>query len=195
MNTLKYMRKLTDESDENLVALLSSGNKQAFDELYTRYEKPLFLFFMKMLNSNREKCEDFLQDLFMTLFEKTHYFDQSRKFKPWLYSIAHNMVKNEYKKMSVRSIMSNDADTELVREKNLTPDQKTEEVLFAQELDFVLNKIDPEIKSAFLLKYQQGFAINEIAQMQNVKEGTVKSRLFYVKKHLSKQLASFKPNV
>jgi len=194
MNILMEMKNVTQESDEGLVERLGQGDKPAFDELYKRYNRPLFSFFMKMLARDREKCEDFFQDIFLRLFEKSNYFDTSRKFKPWIYSIAHNMVKNEYKKLQVRQIMSRDADIDNVKANGHNPETKTQEKFFSDKLDATLLKIDPEKKAAFILKYREGFAINEIAEMQGVKEGTIKSRLFYVKKYLCNELAEYRPN-
>ena len=185
MNIQIKMKNVTQESDEGLVDRIGLGDKPAFDELYKRYNKPMFSFFMKMLGRDREKCEDFLQDIFLRLFEKSNYFDTSRRFKPWFYSVAHNMVKNEYKKLQVRQIMSRDADTENISVNGHNPETQTQEMFFSEKLDSLLRKIDPEKKAAFLLKYREGFALNEIAEMQGVKEGTIKSRLFYVKKYLS----------
>ncbi|MBD78991.1 MAG: hypothetical protein CL840_08740 [Crocinitomicaceae bacterium] len=195
MNIQTEMKNVTQESDEGLVERMGAGEKPAFDELYRRYSDPLFSFFMKMLGRDREKCEDFLQDIFMRLFEKSNYFDLSRQFKPWIYSVAHNMVKNEYKKIQVRQIMSRDADTENIRVNGNSPDAVTEEQLFSEKLNACLLKIDPDKKAAFILKYKEGFAIHEIANIQGVKEGTIKSRLFYVKKYLCNELSEFKPNI
>ncbi|MGB0403061.1 MAG: RNA polymerase sigma factor [Salibacteraceae bacterium] len=188
------MDNIKAETDENLVVRIAQGDKKAFDEIYARYNKPLFSFYMKMLSRDREKCEDFLQDLFMILIEKPHYFDSTRRFKPWLYSIAHNMIKNEYKKLEVRKVMDKNAETEFVKSNLSSPENLTQDALFSNKLDLLLAKIDPEVKEAFLLKYKVGFQIDEIAKMMNVKEGTIKSRLFYVKKYLSQNLAEFKPN-
>lgn len=194
MNTLLNMSDIKSETDENLMVQLHQGQKAAFDELYLRYSQPLYAFFMKMLKRDTEKCEDFLQDLFMVLIEKPEYFDPSRKFKPWLYSVAHNMIKNEYKKMEVRKVMDREADGEKVVLNGHDPSSKTDENLFSKKLEAALSTLDREVREAFLLKYHQGFAINEIADIQGIKEGTVKSRLFYVKKYLSQELAEFKPN-
>ena len=194
MNTLTIMSEHKTETDENLMREVTAGNKRAFDELYQRYNRPLFSFFMKMLAKDREKCEDFLQDLFMVLIEKPHYFDSSRKFKPWIYSVAHNMIKNEYKKMEVRKVMDKNADAEQVRVNGHNPETRTQEKLFGESLDTALSKLDVEKRTAFLMKYRDGFAIQEIAEIQETKEGTIKSRLFYVKKYLSEELAEFKLN-
>lgn len=193
MNTPEIMDNIKVETDENLVVRIAKGDKKAFDELYNRYNKQLFSFFMKMLSRDREKCEDFLQDLFMIVIEKPHYFDSARRFKPWLYSIAHNMIKNEYKKLEVRKIMDKNAETEYIKSNSSSPESLTQDALFSIKLDSLLSKIDPEVKEAFILKYKVGFQIDEIAKMMNVKEGTIKSRLFYVKKYLSHELAEFKP--
>ena len=194
MNIQTKMKNVTQETDEGLLGRLGLGDKPAFEELYKRYNRPLFYFFMKMLSRDREKCEDFLQDIFMRLFEKSNYFDTSRKFKPWIYSVAHNRVKNEYKKLQVRQIIAKDADTKNVRVNGNNPEKQTQEQFFKEKLDACLMKVEPDNRAAFILKYKEGFSINEIAEMQGVKEGTIKSRLFYVKKHLSYELAEYKPN-
>jgi RNA polymerase sigma-70 factor (ECF subfamily) len=189
------MVRYKEETDEYLMAKLIEGDKRAFDEIYHRYNRMLFAFFMKLLANDREKCEDFLQDLFMTLIQKAHYFDQNRTFKAWFYSVAHNMVKNEYKKMEVRRVMAKEEPNENIALSTQNPEELSEQELFSSSLDLALNALDKDKKMAFLLKYKEGFAVNEIADMQGVKEGTIKSRLFYVKKYLSQELAHFKPNV
>ena len=194
MNFQTKMKNVTQETDEGLLERLGLGDKPAFDELYKRYNRPLFSFFMKMLFRDIEKCEYFLQDIFMRLFENSNYFDTSRKFKPWIYSGVHNMVKNEYKNLQVRQVIAKDADTENVRVNGNNPETQTQEQFFKEKLGGCLMKIEPDKKAAFILKYKEGFSINEISEMQGVKEGTIKSRLFYVKKHLSYELTEYKPN-
>ncbi|MDE0772624.1 MAG: sigma-70 family RNA polymerase sigma factor [Salibacteraceae bacterium] len=71
----------------------------------------MFYFFFRKLNNNQEKSEDFLHDLFIKIIEKPETFDTSKSFSPWFYSVAHNMVKNEYKKIEVRKVMDTESDT------------------------------------------------------------------------------------
>ena len=53
------------------MVLLGKGDKRAFDEVYARYAKPLFGYFMKLLARDNEKCEDMVHDLFAKIIRKT----------------------------------------------------------------------------------------------------------------------------
>ena len=89
-------------SDEDLMRRIGQGDEQAFDHLYQRYSGKMLSYFYRLLNQEEEKAQDMLQDLFMKLVEKPHLFDPSKRFSTWLYAIASNMVKNEYRSREVR---------------------------------------------------------------------------------------------
>ncbi|MFT6442406.1 MAG: RNA polymerase sigma-70 factor (ECF subfamily) [Salibacteraceae bacterium] len=193
MITTKNTLEVTTQTDEQLMVSIENGNKKAFDTLYARYEKKMFYFFFRKLNNNQEKSEDFLHDLFMKIIEKPDAFDTSKAFSPWFYSVAHNMVKNEYKKMDVRKVMDTESDTSHIVNRELNPMHSAEEQLFKQRLFEELSHINQDSSTAFIMKYHEGFSIEEIAKALNIKEGTVKSKLFYAKQVLSEKLEMFNP--
>ena len=80
------------QTDEELMSSLGRGDKRAFDEIYKRYSQPLFGYFMKLLARDQEKCEYMVHDLFTKIIRKPDYFDHSRSFKTWVYSVASNML-------------------------------------------------------------------------------------------------------
>ncbi len=90
-------------SDEHLMISVHHGDVYAFNELYNRYSKRLLYYFYRMLGSSQEKSRDFLQDIFIKIIERPELFDTTRKFSTWIFSVAHNMCKNEYRRMAVRS--------------------------------------------------------------------------------------------
>ena len=94
-------------TDEALMKKLIGGDKRAFDEIYSRYAAPLLSYFMRMLWRDREKAEDFVHDLFAKIIKNPAYFDPERSFKTWVFTVANNMCKNEYKKKEVRKDFSN----------------------------------------------------------------------------------------
>ncbi|UTW64138.1 RNA polymerase sigma factor [bacterium SCSIO 12741] len=187
------MQTYQEHPDEELMARLGQGNKGAFDELYRRYKDKLFYYFYRMLAQDREKAEDFLQDLFMRIIEKPGYFDTNRSFRPWVYSVAHNMVKNEYKKMAVRQVIDRNADASQVKMNGHDPLEATNTSRFKERLYSCLNEMDEDRKTAFLLKYHEGFSLEEIAAILDIKVGTVKSRLYYVKAELAEKLKDYDP--
>lgn len=193
MITTKNTLEVSAQNDEQLMFSIAHGNKKAFDQIYARYEKKMFYFFYRKLNNNQEKAEDFLHDLFMKLIEKPESFDTSKSFSPWFYSVAHNMVKNEYKKMEVRKIMDTESDTMQVVNAEIDPMSSAQENQFKTKLFEELNKLNQDSSTAFIMKYHEGYSIEEIAQALDIKEGTVKSKLFYAKQVLSEKLQMFNP--
>ena len=182
------------KSDEKLMSLLTKGEQSAFDELYSRYSKPLLNFFYRMLNRDKEKAEDLLHDLFLKIIEKPESFDSSKKFSSWFYTLASNMIKNEYRSRLIRSEHEKqtlaDCNNLFVLNKE-SHDKK----LFNSRLQSELDKQDVDTKTIFNLRFVEEMSIIQIAEIMNCPEGTVKSRLFYLIKHLSKKLTVYKPEL
>ena len=182
-------------SDEELMLYISQGKEEAFTELYHRYAKQMLYFFYQRLYQDEQKAQDFLQDLFLKSLEKHQLFDGSKKFKTWLYTLAANMCKNEYRRDAVRGskvdgIVFDDV-AENLSDKILT--DRFDQNMFATNLKTELNKMDENHRNTFLLRYQEDFSINEISEILDCPEGTVKSRLFYCTKKLAVKLSAFNP--
>jgi RNA polymerase sigma-70 factor (ECF subfamily) len=92
-------------SDEELMSLVKTGREMAFEELYQRYSKRMLFYFHRNFYGDGEKAQDFLQDLFLKIIEKSNYFDVNKKFSTWIYTLASNLCKNEFRKNAVRSLM------------------------------------------------------------------------------------------
>ncbi len=103
-------RKLKACSDEELMESVKVGEETAFDELYNRYSKRLLVYFYRMLGSNEEKAQDFLQDIFVKIIEKPHLFGSKNRFSSWVFTVANNMCKNEYRRFKVRNQVVNEKD-------------------------------------------------------------------------------------
>lgn len=182
-------------TDEQLVSALNDGNIGAFNELYQRYCHRLLYYFYRMMGNSNEKAQDFLQDIFMKLIDKAQTFDTSRKFSTWIFSIAHNMCKNEYRRLEIRnnSPIDNFHET-LITEEELEIDaQNLDLECFMTDLFMELNNFDEIHKTVFLLHYREGFSLKDIGQTLDISEGTVKSRLFYTRKRLAEKLLKYNP--
>lgn len=176
-------------TDEKLMALIARKDSQAFDVLYSRYGRLMYNYFHRMLWKDREKARDFTQDLFSKLIQKPDSFDESRSFKTWFYSIAHNMCKNEYAKMEVRRSAHKDiiAHTDA----GVHDSQKMDREAFNIKLEEALSELDEVKRTTFELRFRQEMSIQEISDVMKCSEGTVKSRLFYTLKQLNEKLKVF----
>ena len=178
-------------SDEDLMVQLSLGEKRAFDEIYLRYSGVLFGYFNKMLWQDKEKAQDMVHDLFAKLIVNPTAFDANRSFKTWLFTIACNMCKNEYKKIEVRKNVSNSLDQHysLNSEDNVL--NTVQDKFFKVAFDESMESLDDKHREVFSLRHLQGLSMKEIADVLVINEGTVKSRLFYATKQLAEKLKDY----
>lgn len=174
-------------SDEVLMQQVLQGDGVALEIIYQRYGQPLFRYFLRMLWGDANKAEDFLHDLFIKIMDQANSYDSSKKFSTWLYSIAHNMCKNEYRRMTIRNGYA-----KTFQQEHDTIATKIDEDNFVKTLDLLLQKEDEEMKTMFSLRFELELEIREISEILQCPEGTIKSRLFYLKKKLASQLAYYK---
>lgn len=176
--------------------LVVDKDSRAFSELYDRYSQMLANYFFKMLWQDEEKAQDFMQDLFTKIIEKPHLFDLKRNFKTWMFSVANNMCKNEYRKQSIRKNTSYDMDEGYqMKDNQASALDSLQDSLFSEKLTQELELLDEKQKSTFVMRYFQDMSIKEIAQALDLSEGTVKSRLFYTLKKLTVSLKDFAPQM
>jgi len=146
-----------------------------------------------MLGNSTEQANDFLQELFMKLIEKPESYNAVFPFQTWLYSVANNMCKNEYRHREVRkeyqSQIARQPVVDFMNDSSVEPEQLVEKIFAA------LDQLGNEHQSAFLLRYREGFSIKEVAEILELPEGTVKSRLFYAKKLLAEKLEYLKDEI
>lgn len=181
-------------TDESLMIAISKGDKRAFDEIYQRYSGPLLGYFIRMLWKDREKAEDFVHDIFAKIIRKPELFDTSRSFKTWVFSVANNMCKNEYKKQEVRKNTSNGLDSSYaVADQNTSVIGEVFDSQFRDEFEKSLEDLDAKHSEVFKLRHIEGLSIKEIAEVLEISDGTVKSRLFYATKYLAASLEAFNP--
>lgn len=180
-------------SDERLMELVVRGDERAFAELYDRYHGRVMNYFHRMLWSDRERAQDMLQDLFAKLAQRPDQYDPGRPFRTWLFSVANNMCKNEYRREEVRR----SAVPELRHNGRAVQEPHAGEAVdrahFRRRLNEELDRLDPDQKATFVMRYEEDLAIKEIALAFGISEGTVKSRLFYTLKKLADRLKEFGP--
>lgn len=188
-----FRKKNKISSDSELMQQIVSGDQAAFGKLYHRYKSRMYYYFYRMLGNSAEQANDFLQELFMKLIEKPESYNPAYNFSTWLYSVANNLCKNEYRRREVRQGYQaseiQETSDDCLNDYSVEPEQAVEKIFQTLEL------LGEEHRSAFLLRYREGFSIKEVAEILELPEGTVKSRLFYAKKLLAEKLEYLKDEI
>ena len=180
-------------SDEVLMGrLIKEDDPKALTELYNRYSQKLLGYFINMFKGDVEKAEDFLHDLFIKLMDKKHLFKTDRKFYAWIFTIASNMCKTEFRRPVVKSLVT-DGDTNHLKSLAVEDNSPMDKTAFKADLRFQIDQLSHDHKVVFILRYHQQFSLKEIAEITETSYGTVKSRLFYATQKITKSLKGYEP--
>lgn len=173
-------------TDEALIVLMQQGDNRVFDEIYKRYSQKIFRYFFKMLWQDKDRAEDFTQDLFVKLIKNKTGYDATRNFATWLFSIAHNMCKNEYRKQEVRVKFN-----KMKEATNTIQAHNPDLARFSTALQQCTDALQPQKKELYFLRIIENYTIPQIAAIMDLPEGTVKSRIFNLLKEMRENLKQF----
>jgi RNA polymerase sigma-70 factor, ECF subfamily len=176
-------------SDEQLFERYQGGDEDAFRIIVDRYEPSIKGFLHKRLK-DEERVSDLTQDTFLRVHRARERYDTNRKFSTWIYTIASNLLKNEYRNRSRRretnfSDLRKDAGTPAAAARPVEfesdrPDP--ERIAYQGELrDAIrdaIEKMDEHHRVPFVMREVEDRTYEEISEAIGVPVGTVKSRLF-----------------
>ena len=166
---------------ENIVVRCKSGEREAFEKLFELYQ-PRLKYYIRRLDSSGE-TDDILQNIWVTVFRKIRKLKDNNSFGVWLYRIARNEVFGRFRQ--------NQKFVELPEE-NEHPQYNDDNNEFsaedAQKLHNALNKIQPYHREVLTLSFIEQMSYQQIAEVVGCNIGTVRSRIFYAKQSLRKEM-------
>lgn len=165
------------DRDGILVANTLKGDIDSFTLLVQNYQNRLYSFLLKMTCS-REDAEEILQEVFIRAFNYLYKYNSSWSFSSWIYRIAVNTFKTEYKKKKKSDIV--DLHSELPEELysiDYCPETVYETKEHYREIIEMVNTLKNEQKLAFLLKNIQGFSYKEVGEILGISTQAAKMRV------------------
>jgi RNA polymerase sigma-70 factor, ECF subfamily len=188
-------------SDEDLLlAYRSGGDRQAFEELVRRFEKELYGYLRHYLG-DAEMAEDVFQQTFLQVHLKCAQFEEGRKVRPWLYTVATNQAidyqrrNRRHRAASLDRRSARDSEGEpgaLIEMLGGTESVPGDEVESAEQVEQLRRAVDelPETtRQVVMLVYFQGLKYREAAKILGIPVGTVKSRLHTAIQKLTETLS------
>jgi len=175
-------------TDEQLMSCLQLGDESAFTILYDRYSNRILYFMFKMLKNDEAKAQDFTQDVFMKVVEKSEQFDVNKSFKTWVFTIAANHCKNYFR--SVKQMVDIDSPSLSIANPD-SIEEKFDQKEFRKKLNIEVDKMSYNFKETFILRYFEDLKLKEIAEVMDCPVGTVKSRLNHVTQVLAQKLTAY----
>ncbi len=178
LSVLLMMAGEEENPDIELLRKAKNGDRDAFGELFRKYEKRVFRVARRMCGSDDEAW-DITQDAFIRAMQAMDRFDTKYRFFTWIYRITTNLAINySKKKMRRREVHFEEAysaEGQQVIEDNLADRAAGEQL--ARSVTKAVEKLTPALKVVFVLRVDQQLSYQEIAESLDIAIGTVMSRL------------------
>ncbi len=174
--------------DEQLARAVQQGDKNAFVELYRRYQ-PKILGYGRRFLYRYEDIEDAAQEVFIKAYSNLQGYNANRKFSSWIYRVAHNTFIDIIRKKGREPLSILDFDTFInlpVREKMSTE----EKIAFKMDLakaEERIARLPAKYREVFVLYYYEEKNYQEIAEILHIPTSTIGVRLLRARTLLKKE--------
>lgn len=163
-----------------LLTQVAHGDKKALASLYRALEKPVYRFIHSRLNDPFESS-DVLHDVFMDVWRSAARFEGRAKVQTWIMGIAYRKVIDVHRKRGRQEVTD-----QVPEQEDESPNAETC-LAAGQEAEHVrhcLETLKDDHRTAISLAFYEDMTYGEIAEVQGVPEGTIKTRVFHAKKLL-----------
>jgi RNA polymerase sigma factor (sigma-70 family) len=173
---------------DTLIALAREGDKNAQGKLVQLWYKRIYNFTYKFF-FDHDLAMEAAQKTFISMHRNIGSLQESGRFRSWLYTIAVNYCREEVRKkksgraLSLHELAPNEAEEshrwEESRNRNENPEQQLRHSELSDLLQQCLMELTIEQREVVIMKEYEGLKFREIAEVLNLSENTVKSRMYY----------------
>jgi RNA polymerase sigma-70 factor, ECF subfamily len=164
--------------DEELMANVARGNREAMAPLLRRYATPLLTFIHRMLG-DRHRAEEVFQDVFLAVWQNRQKYEYPRPFKSWLFGIAANKCRGDFRRLQFASASLT---LEAQPSDGSTTDSPVQTAIATETAALVARAVatlPPQQRTVLVLRIWHGQSYGEIAAALGLAEGTIRSEMFH----------------
>jgi RNA polymerase sigma-70 factor (ECF subfamily) len=175
-------RILIDSLDQPLVSRCLDGDEAAWEELVRQHTRQVYGLCFRFTNSAQE-AQDLTQDVFLRVFKTIKTFRSAEgSFHTWLARVTRNLLIDHYRRTRQERVTDSiEEQLPMLQEKGgsaaARPDQALAGLEASEILQATLQKLSPDLREAVILRDLQEMEYREIADVLDIPEGTVKSRI------------------
>jgi RNA polymerase sigma-70 factor (ECF subfamily) len=174
-----------EEADRALVERFRNGDREAFGELVIKYQRPIYNAAFWILR-RVEDANDVTQNVFLKIAERADEYDAQYKFFSWIYRIAVNEALNVLRRNGREEELPEDL--ELADSGRADPERLFGEAEIASRIRSALMQMSTADRMVLTLRHFSECSYQEIGQILDLDEKTVKSRLFEARTRLRRML-------
>jgi RNA polymerase sigma-70 factor (ECF subfamily) len=164
------------ERDEWHMAQVALGKRDHLEPLIRRYAGPLLTFIRRMVG-DAHRGEELFQEVFLAVWLKRRQYEFPRSFKSWLYAIALNRCRADFRKRTLGEVTSLDDDA------SESPGPSPADTAIATETAAIVAaavmRLPPQQRTVVVLRVWEGLSYAEIADIVGRSEGTVRAHMHY----------------
>jgi RNA polymerase sigma-70 factor, ECF subfamily len=170
-------------TDEELVALATTGDLDSFNQLVARWERPIYALAYRTLG-REEDARDVVQEAFLRAFRGLRGFRGQAKFSSWLYRITLNLCRDWIRRERRAPVVQTPEGVDPIEmaDERMAPTESVEDLVARKEMTAAVSRAMAELpeeqRVAILLKEYHGLTFQEIADQLDVPLSTVKTRLY-----------------
>lgn len=175
-----------DDPDRPLVERFQAGDEMAFDEIMSRYKRPIWSFIYRMLNDAQE-AEDVAQDVFVRVYQNARDFKPRALFSTWLFQIARNAALDRARKIGKFQWLELSEDKAPIVGTN--PATNFQSLELSERIAAAVAQLPEDQRVALVLAEYDDRSHADIASIMKCSEKSVEGRLYRARDFLRRRLA------
>lgn len=184
----KAAESASQDKDQALVARIASGDRQAFELLFSQYGERVFRYAHRLI-SDVTKAEEVTNDVMLEVWKTAARFEGRSKVSTWILGITRHLALNAVRRKSLDTVDVDDAPA--IADDDLTPASVDHDRNVLKEvLTTALGKLSTDHRDVVELTFFHGLSYQEIAEVVGCPENTVKTRMFHARKQLKALLGA-----
>ncbi len=178
----------------NVIRRMGAGDETALRELCEHYRQRLWGYLWRQLDGDTGLAEEVLQDTLLAVWNGAARFRGDAPVAVWIFRIAHHTAatarRNRGRRAAGRLISLSTAENDSALEQRLASSSHEDEILERMTMQSAIERLSPKHREVIDLVCFHGFAIDEVAHILDVPNGTVRSRLSYARQALARVLST-----
>jgi len=196
----RYLVENTLDSESSLVARCLQGDETAWEELVRLHTRKVYGLCYRFTGSGSE-AQDLTQEVFLRVFRTLKTFRSTEgSFATWLARVTRNLLIDNYRRTRQERVTDSiEEQLPMIEEAGGAASVRPDHALAGREaseiLQATLQKLSPDLREAVILRDLQEMEYREIAEVLQIPEGTVKSRINRGRAELARHLRKLKLTV
>jgi RNA polymerase sigma-70 factor (ECF subfamily) len=173
--------------DELLLQSIAAGDKGAMRVLFQRHNVRIYRFVLRLVG-NASRAEDIVSEVFLVVWRSAGRFKAESQVTTWLLAIARHKAISALRRRPEAQL--DDHTAAAIVDPRDDPEARLDKQDRSDIIQKCLARLSPSHREIIDLVYYHGKLVRDVALIVGVPEGTVKTRMFHARKHMSKMLAA-----